>query len=213
MAVLQLAAWPRTEVGRKVKQLRREGLVPVVVYGGGVSPQNLQVNARSLNETIHGGGSSQLVELMVDGGETHNVLIREVQRHPVSHSALHADFYAVSMTETQQVTVVVNPVGEPEALVAGFMVLQAMDAVDIEALPAAIPGYIEIDISSLSLENTITVADLPKLPGVEYLADLDEPVFTIVTTRAEEEEEEEEIEDIGIGEPEVVSRRADEDEE
>lgn len=212
MSELSLKAQPRELTGRKVKQLRRQGIVPVVVYGRKQEPVILQVNERDFARMLHAGGTSQLVELVTDDGATHNVLVREIQRHPVNHHIMHADFYAVSMTETQEVEVPVVSTGEPEALAAGLMVLQALDQVLIEALPAAIPSHIEVDITALDLDRMITVADLPQLEGVTYLTDENEPIFNMVTTRIEEEEEEE-LEEGEMAEPEVVSRGKEEEEE
>ena len=214
MADLQLSAQTREITGRKVKQIRAKGLVPVVVYGATQESEVLQVEARALDRTLHAGGISQLIELDVEGGKKHNVLIRDLQRHPVTHSVIHADFYAVNMSEKQQVSVAIHQIGEPEELVTGLMVLQALDQVEIEALPSDIPSHVEIDISSLALDAAITVADLPQLEGVVYLTPLDEPVFNMITTRVEEEEEEEELlEGEGLTEPEVLTGAQEEDEE
>lgn len=209
MSDLKLDAQPRTVTGRKVRQLRNRGLVPVVVYGKQQQPMNLQVQARSLERVLHHGGTSQLVQVQVEGGESLNILIRDVQRHPVNHQYLHADFYAVNMAEKQQVEVPVVAVGRPESLVTGLMMLQALDSVEVEALPADIPASIEVDVTGLTPEEPITVADLPRLPGVEYLNDPEEVVFTMIATRVEEEEEAEEEE---AAEPEVVARGKQEEE-
>jgi large subunit ribosomal protein L25 len=213
MSELKLNAQPRQVIGRKVRQLRREGLVPVVVYGQNQTPVNLQVNERQLELTMQHGGISQLVQVVVDGGATHNVLVREVQRHPVSHHYLHADFYAVNMNEKQEVSVPVVSNGEPDALATGLMVLQALDAVHISALPADIPASIEVDITKLDPDTPITIADLPAMPGVEYLGDPGEHLFTMIATRVQEEEEEAPTEEEMV-EPELVARgREDEEEE
>jgi large subunit ribosomal protein L25 len=116
------------------------------------------------------------------------------------------------MSQQQQVSVNVHAVNEPESHMAGLMMYQAMDSVEISALPTAIPASIQVDVGGLTLENSITIADLPVLDGVTYLADPGETVFTMITTRVEEEEEEEELEEEML-EPEVVGREGDEDEE
>ncbi|MEZ4658918.1 MAG: 50S ribosomal protein L25 [Caldilineaceae bacterium] len=135
MSKLTIEAAPRTALGGKVKALRREGWVPVVVYGNVDAPVNLQVNHRALERMLHGGGSSQLVEVTVQGGGSHNVLIRDIQRHPVRRTVIHADFYAINLSEKQQVSIPVVAVNEPDALSAGLMMLQALDEIEIEALP------------------------------------------------------------------------------
>jgi len=210
MSELKISAQPREITRRKTRQLRREGLVPVVLYGPATAAQNLQVNGRAFDRLLHNGGSSQLVSVDLQG-DLLNVLVREVQRDPVSHAYIHADFYVVDMSQQQQVSVNVHAVNEPESHMAGLMMYQAMDSVDISALPSAIPASIQVDVGGLTLENSITIADLPVLDGVTYLADPGETVFTMITTRVEEEEEEELEEE--MLEPEVVGREGDEDEE
>lgn len=188
MSDLNLEAKPRTLTGRKVRQIRSQGFVPVVVYGKTQEPINLQVTSRALERALHHGAHSQLVQVNVDGGESYNVLLREIQRHPVSRAFLHVDLYAVNMLEKQEVTVQVVGTGEPTELTSGFMVLQPMDSVTVSALPADIPASIEVDITPLSLEHPITVADLPSVEGVEYVDDPSETIFTLVAARVEEEE-------------------------
>lgn len=211
MAELKLEAQPRTTTGRKVRQLRQKGLVPVVVYGNKQEPVNLQVGARSLELTLQHGGTSQLVQVDVEGGGPLNVLIRDVQRHPVNHSFLHADFYAVNMSEKQVVTVPVYGIGTPEAMETGLMLFQALDMVEISALPSDIPANVEVDVTGVTLDEAITVADLPAIDGVEYLTESTENVFNLITTRVEEEEEEEEELEEGM-EPELVGHERDEEE-
>ncbi len=213
MADLQLQAQPREIVGRQVRQLRNKGLVPVVVYGQNQEPENIQVEAYAFDRLLHAGGSSQLVEVDIEGTGVRNVLIRAVQRDPVRHHLLHADFYLVNMTEKQQVQVQIVSVGRIGSLGAEAVVVQALDHIEIEALPSDIPAHIEVDVSGLNTLDAppITVADLPSIPGVVYLAPPEETVFSLVLTRvaAEEEEVEEEVVE---AEPELIGRR-DEDEE
>ena len=211
MSDLKLSAQPRTLIGRKVRQLRRAGLVPVTVYGKKQAAENLQVVERSFERVLQAAGFSQLVQVDVEGGSTHNVLIRDVQRHPVTHSFLHIDLYAVDLTEKQQVQVNIHSKGKPTALAQGLIVLQSLDHVTVEALPANIPPHIDVDITNLSLENPITVANLPVIEGVEYVNDPEEALFTMVVTRAAEEETTEAAP--ATAEPELVRGRREEDEE
>jgi large subunit ribosomal protein L25 len=210
MSELKISAQPREITRRKTRQLRRDGLVPVVLYGPATETKNLQVSGRAFDRLLHSGGSSQLVTVDLEGNAL-NVLVREVQRDPISHAYIHADFYAVDMSQEQQVSVNVHAVNQPAEHTTGLMMYQAMDSVEISALPSAIPASIQVDVTGLTLENSITIADLPVLDGVAYLGDPDETVFTMITTRVEEEEEEEVEEE--MLEPEVVGREGDEDEE
>lgn len=210
MSDLKLDAQPRTLVGRKVRQLRRQGLVPVTIYGKKQTAENLQVVERSLDRVLRAAGFSQLVQVDVEGGSTHNVLIRDVQRHPVTHSFLHADLYAVDLTEKQQVQVPVHATGKPETLAQGLMVLQSLDHVTVEALPGNIPTHIDVDITNLSLEHPITVAQLPVIEGVEYQNDAEDSLFMMIVTRAAEADAAAEA--ANSAEPELVRVRRAEDE-
>lgn len=214
MSDLNLKADPRSITGRKVGQLRREGLVPVVVYGAISAPVNLQVVARDLERTLHDGGASQVVAVSVAGGAKHNVLIKSVQREPVSHSLMHADFYAVNMNEKQHVSVPLVASGKASGMAAGLMFYQPHETLRIEALPADIPSEIVMDVEALSLETPIHVRDLPAVKGVTYLDDPDEVIFSLMTTRAgEAESTDEEEAEAGEMEPEVVKRGKQTDEE
>ena len=216
MSTLTLNAKHRSVTGRKVRRLRPEGIVPVVIYGRGEAPQNAQVDGKEFERVLRDGGNSQLVELELEGKD-YNILVREIQRHPVRHNLLHADFYTVNMTDKQQLTVPLVMVGA--AFVSFDLVMvQSMDSVEIEALPSDIPALIEIDVSRLETPESppITVADLPSIPGVTYISDADELICSLILSRAavseEGEEEEEELEDTDV-EPEVIGRGREEEEE
>ena len=217
MSTLTLHANARTVTGRKVRRLRPEGIIPVVIYGRENEPQNAQVEVIEFERVLRAGGNSQLVRLDLDGKE-HNVLVREVQRHPVRHNLLHADFYAVSMAETQQVSVPIIMVGAIPSD-ADVVMVQAMDSVTIEALPGVIPASIEVDVSSLEGPESppITVADLPVIAGLTYISDMDDLICSLILSRAAISEEEEQAEEDALlesdVEPEVIGRGRDEEEE
>ena len=137
--------------------------------------------------------------------DRHNVLVKNVQREPVGHSLLHADFYAVNMSEKQRVAVPIVPVGKPGGTTTGVMVLQIHETIHIEALPADIPSEIEVDVAMIALDRAITVADLPVLKGITYLDPEEEILFNMQETRAELAEEAAEAEGTSA-EPEVVKR-------
>lgn len=217
MSELKIDAQLRAVTGNKVKQLRRDGLVPVVIYGQGQDPVNAQVDSTSLDRLIQAGGATQLVEVNMDKGSMLNVLIREVQRDPVRRNPVHADFYTVNMRVKQQVRVPIVSVGHLPSSAAGMVLIQGVSDVEIEALPSDIPAHIEVDISVLNGEDNdrITIADLPALPGITYLDDAEESLFSLIASRTETEaeEEEDEIEYGGSVEPEVIGEKDDDDDE
>ena len=217
MSTLTLTASARSVTGRKVRRLRPQGIIPVVIYGGERTAQNAQVEVTEFERVLRDGGNSQLVKVELEG-EEYNILVREIQRHPVRHNLLHADFYAVNMSETQQVSVPLVTIGE-SVVGTDLVMVQAMESVEIEALPADIPALIEVDVSPLEGPESppITVADLPSIAGVTYISDLDDPICSLILSRAAVSEEEEEAEAELIdpdAEPEVIGRgREDEEEE
>lgn len=215
MSELKIDVQKRELTRNKVKQLRRDGLVPIVIYGQEQPPINGQVDVMSLSRLLQAGGGTQLVEVSMDDGETRNVLIREVQRHPVRREPIHADFYAVNMRQKQQVSVPVVSIGELPAEVGGMVLIQALSDVEIEALPADIPAHIEVDISVLDSPDAdpITISALPAIAGVAYLGEPDEPVFSLIASRTEAEADEEEVEIDTDVEPEVIGRDDEEEEE
>lgn len=218
MSELKIDAQLRAVTGNKVKQLRRDGLVPVVIYGQGQSPVNAQVDSTSLDRLIQAGGATQLVEVNMDQGSMLNVLIREVQRDPVRRNPVHADFYTVNMRVKQQVRVPIVSVGHLPNSAAGMVLIQGVSDVEIEALPSDIPAHIEVDISVLDGEDNdrITIADLPALPGIIYLDDVEESLFSLIASRteadAEAADEEDEVEYGEAMEPEVIGEEGDDDE-
>ena len=213
MSELRIDAQLRDVTGFKVKQLRRQGLVPVVIYGQNSQPVNAQVDSMSLDRLLHTGGATQLVELSMADGGLHNVLIREVQRHPVRRNPIHVDFYSVNMLVKQQLRVPVVAVGRLPTSAAGMVLIQAMSDVEIEALPSEIPARIDVDISVLDGEDIdrITIADLPALAGITYLDDAEESVFSLIASRTETEADKEGVEGVVEIEPEVIGRREEDD--
>lgn len=205
MEEITLDAEQRQITGKKVKQLRREGYVPGVLYGHHTEPVSLQVAERALRQVLQEAGENRLVTLTVDGlDEPKRVLVRELQRDAISHSALHVDFYEVIMTEKLTAEVPIVLVGESPIVKAGEgFLFVGLDTVEIECLPADLPPQIEVDISTLqAINDAILVSDLQVDEAVEILVDPDETVVKILPPVEEEieevvVEEEAEIEVVG----------------
>lgn len=212
MSKLVLEAQPRQVEAKKARHLRNEGLIPVSAYGPGKQPLTLVVEEKALENTLRHGGSSRLVEVHVSDGSKLNVLVREVQRQPVNHRPVHADFYLVRMDQKQQVAVPLVMVGKPTALITGMMILQTHETIEIEALPAEIPASIEVDVTNLSEEHPITLKDLPAIKGIAYLGDAEETLITLMAAQAGIEEEAA-VEGEAAAEPEVVRKGKEDDDE
>jgi large subunit ribosomal protein L25 len=183
--------------GRQVKRVRANGYVPAVVYGQGEAATPIQFREIDIVRILRAGGLSQLIELQ-GLGKPMNVLIKEIQRHPVRRNILHVDFYRVQMDVKIQTDVPVQPVGESEAIKGGAVLIHHMDTITVECLPGNIPEHLVADLSKLkTLDDVITVADLPVPEGVEVLADPNAPVFSLTISRklAAEEAAAEEMEE------------------
>jgi large subunit ribosomal protein L25 len=210
-----IAAEPRTVTGKKVKQIRRQGYVPGVIYGQS-DPVNIQMEEIQLNRALRSAGMTQLATVDVEGKQ-YTVLAREVQQHVTRRNVLHVDFLEVSMTETITSEAELVMVGESPALeIAEGMIAQSMFSVEIECLPDALISQIEVDISAIETpSDSILVSDLPVPEGVTLLADESDTVarFQSIRVELEEEEEELEMEEVDAADVEVIGEEEEEGEE
>ena len=197
MDQVNLRAEPRTETGtRPARRLRREGRIPAVVYGRGVSTVAVTVSARDLFSVLRTeAGLNALINVEVDGGDTVLAVAREIQRHPARGDITHLDFIKVALDEAIQADVGVEFLGMPIGVrdEDGFVETIAA-SVAVSALPTEIPAGIQMEIGHLGIGDSLKVSDLPVIKGVEYLDDPDRPLVTVLLPRIEEEPEEEEIE-------------------
>jgi large subunit ribosomal protein L25 len=171
----------RTALGRNaVKKIKAAKSVPAILYGTGVEPEPLQLERRAIDSLLsHAVGENILVNLELDGG-ARLALINEVQHHPVTQLILHVDFKIVSVNETLIAEVVIEPVGEAAGVkLSGGLLEQSLRSIEVECLPKDLPEIIQVDVSALGLGAALHVRDLPKVSGVQYLADEDVTVFLV----------------------------------
>ena len=196
---LTLELSPRDVVGKKVKRLRRQGLVPVHFYGAGTEPLSMQVEGAVLRRVLLRAGTNVPITIdIADGGGENICFVREVQRHPVTEDILHVDFLRVdvSQTITADVPIVLEGVS-PAVTDLGGTLLQILDAVQVEALPMRIPGSFTVDVSILDdFDKTIRVESLALSADATVLADPGQMIATVVRPRIEEEPVDEEEEDL-----------------
>lgn len=158
-----MQAQERTIVGKKVKKLRRDGLLPAHVFGKGIDGEMVTVSVKDFLQTFHQAGETSLIDLKIGKEKIRPVLVREVQYDPVSEAPIHIDFYQVNLTEKVKVPVPLVLVGEqPESVHLGeTIVLQTVMEVEVEALPTDLVEKIEVDVTPLKqIDDAITVADL-----------------------------------------------------
>ena len=189
----KLTVQTRTQVGRNaIKKVRKEGLIPGVIYGVGQEPINLEVNRRQLSTVLaHSSSENILLELeIVDGDNKRNslVMIQEVQHHPIQRQILHVDFHAVSATEKITAEVPIETIGEPIGVkTSGGLLEHNLRDLEVECLPGDLPDRIEVDVTSLDINQSIHVKDLKLPPGVEAVTDGDLTVVAVSAARVEEE--------------------------
>ncbi len=179
---ISLELEPRTVLGKKVKQLRRTGTIPVHLYGPGLESRPLQCENRQLLRALAQAGSTNPVTLSIKGEAGERLAFaREIQWSPVRSQLLHVDFLAVSATERIAAQVPINLVGEsPAARETGGSVAQALYTLEVEALPLEIPAEVVIDLSVLVDTNSaIRAGDLPLDGNVTMLTDPDAMVVRV----------------------------------
>ncbi len=160
---LALQAQEREVLGKKVKQLRRDGNIPGHVFGKGVDGENVLVLAKEFLKTFKEAGETGLIDLKIGKEKVRPVLIREVQHDPIGGEIIHIDFYQVNLSEKVKVPVPLVQIGEqPEIVKLGeAIVLQTLAQVEVEALPTDLVEKIEVDITSLkAIDDAITVGQL-----------------------------------------------------
>lgn len=185
---LVLMAEPREIHGKKVKRLRREGLVPGVVYGPVVDGTvSVSVNEREFRKFYMAHGHSTIFTLTWDGGKQ-PVLIREVQVDPVRQDMLHIDFFAPNMKVVLRQSVPVSLHGGSDDIEAGGVLQHVLNEIEVEALPADLPSEIHVDISGLtSVGDSLHVRDIVAPESVTIVTDPDATVASVILQTVEEE--------------------------
>jgi large subunit ribosomal protein L25 len=161
------------------------------VYGRGIQAKSVQCPYLPTVRVVHQAGTSHLVSLAIEGEDARrNVLIREVQRDPVTDKILHLDFYAIIAGQKLRLEVPLVQHGKSPAEELGGVVMQLLDTIEVECLPEDMPAVIEVDLSRLAvLHARLTVADLPIPENVTVLTPKDAEVVHVASQRMKEEEE------------------------
>ena len=186
-----LNAQRRTVLGKQVKHLRRDGILPANIYGHQLDSQAIQVDAHEMDRALKSHGPTQLYKLVIapDGHED-TVIVRHITRQPATNIIQHIDFFHVQMTEPMRAKVPIRLVGEaPAVRLHDGVLIQALDYAEVEALPADLPDALELDISDMSDLNTSRPASALKPPRkVTLLTPEDEIVVSIQAPRVAVEE-------------------------
>ncbi|MEW5057998.1 MAG: 50S ribosomal protein L25/general stress protein Ctc [Cycloclasticus sp.] len=204
----ELAASIRKDLGKgATRRLRKEGVVPAVIYGAGSEPVSIGLDHNKLmHSTENEAFFSHILSIDVAGKEE-KVIIKALQRHPSRSVLMHADFMRVNMSEKLKVHVPIHFVGEElsEGVKAGGVLTHDLVDVEIQCLPVDLPEFIEVDVSGLAVGESLHLTDLTIASGLEIVAllqgaDHDLQVVSVQANRASEIETEEVEEEAESGE-------------
>ena len=170
------------------RKLRAKDVIPAVLYGGEKEPSLLQIDRKEFERLLHKiAGESVLVSLRIKGTkQEEQIFIKEAQRHPITDTLIHADFYRVSMAKKLRVEVPIHAVGTPIGVKQGGILETLTRSIEIKCLPGKIPHHMEADISNLDINHSIHIRDLTIDPEIEVLTPKDTALFTIVPPKIEE---------------------------
>lgn len=192
---IEVAAKTRSAVGsNQVRKLRETGWIPAVVYSSSQDAETIQVDEHDFELMLGRHGSeSMMMGLQIDGGKSRQVLLKEVQHHPVDDHILHVDFHAVAMDEKLVVNIPLELVGDPKGVLEGGVLDHIMREIEVECLPADIVEQFDVDVSELEVNDSLTVADIV-IDKSKYtiLTDEELAIAAVVPPRKLEEEIEEE---------------------
>jgi large subunit ribosomal protein L25 len=179
------------------RRLRREGLIPGVLYGNGRKPHAIFVPERDLRRVLTGpSGLHAILDVVLEGQSTaHASILKDFQQDPIRGHISHIDLQEVRLDRPIQASVTVQLVGEPEGVKEGGVLSQVQREINVEALPMEIPEHIELDVSAMKIGDTLRLSDLTAREGVTYLDNLEETVLATVTLPTRVEEPEPEVEE------------------
>jgi large subunit ribosomal protein L25 len=192
MAEQSLAVRLREEKGKEAaRRLRKQGLIPAVVYGHREEAIPVTLNPQQLAKALRGGaGERSLINLTIEGLQagpvTKTVILKEKQIDPVKRTLLHVDLYTIAMDETIRVSIPVHIIGKAHGVELGGVLEQVLREIEVECLPGDIPPSIDIDVSSLDIGDSIHVADIT-LEKAQIQVDPEQTVVTVVPPTVYEE--------------------------
>ncbi len=207
MAAIKIQVESRTALGKnKVDKVRQNDLVPGVLYGKGEETKHVQVDRRVFEKVYRTAGMSTLIDLELNGQIT-PVLIKEVQKHPFKNEYLHIDFQALNMNEKVKLTIPIILNGRENIKIQPSILVQQLDEIEIECLPADIPHTLEVDVSNIDFTTPVFVSDLEIFDNedITILREADDVVASLMEPTMEEE-----LEEIEATEEEGLEVEADE---
>ena len=191
METVEITVERRTGTGKgAARKLRVTGRVPGVLYGPKRAAASVSVDGEQFERRLAHLEGSHLIRLVSAGGtdaELHErmVLLREMQRHPVTGQVLHADFYEVDLTERLVVSVPLHFTGKAVGVVAGGILQPVLREIEVECLPTEIPEFIEVDVTAIGIHEAVHLADLRLPEGVQLVGEATQTVVTVLPPTVE----------------------------
>ncbi|MFV0560243.1 MAG: 50S ribosomal protein L25/general stress protein Ctc [Enterococcus sp.] len=179
-------------------KLRHEGRIPAVVYGYQIDSTALSVDGQTFGKIIRENGANTVFSMTIDGKQI-NALVHKLQSNTFTNHFEHIEFLSVNMSEETEVETEITLVGDAAGVKAGGVLTQTLYTALVSATPANLPERIEVDVTSLEIGESLTVADLPKQKGFTIITDGEEQIVSITEAKAIEDEEPAEA-----TEPEVI---------
>jgi large subunit ribosomal protein L25 len=201
----QLTVKKREHTGtRETKRLRRQGIIPGVLYGGSDDPVAICVEERELRRALTGpAGLHSILDVQVDGtGKSHASILKEYQQDKIRGHIIHIDLQEVRLDQTINATVSVHLIGGEDApgVREGGVLSQPLREIQVEALPLEVPEHIDLDVSHMLVNDTLRIADIAVPEGVTLLDDPETVVATVTAPTREVEPEPVEGEEVAEGE-------------
>ena len=184
-----VVATPRTGTFNKnhARRVRVQGLIPAVVYGAGKESVAVTVDPKEITKILYGeSGHNTIFDLTIEGQGAAKAMIVDWQHEPIKGKLLHIDLKRIAMDKAMTVSVEVKLIGIPAGVKMGGGILsQVLHEVEIECLPSDIPGHIDVDVSSLEINGSIHISDLPHSDKVKFLGDEDALVAHVTVLKEE----------------------------
>jgi large subunit ribosomal protein L25 len=183
------------------RRLRRQGLIPGVLYGRGKPPHAISIPERDLRRALTGdGGLHAILDVVLDGQKTtHASILKDYQQDVLTGRIAHVDLQEVRLDQPIQAQVTIELVGEAKGVTEGGVLSQVVREITVEALPLEVPERIELDVSGMEMGDTLRLADLPPREGVAYLDDPETVLGTVTMPTRIVEPEPEEAEEVEEG--------------
>jgi large subunit ribosomal protein L25 len=201
------------------RRLRKEGLIPGVLYGRGKKPHAICIGERDLRKALTGpAGLHAILDVVLEGQKTtHPSILKDYQADVLTGRLAHIDLQEVRLDQPIHAQVVIELVGEAAGSIEGGVLSQVTREINVEALPLEIPERIEVDVTAMQMGDTLRLVDVAAQDGVKFLDDPEETVIATVTVPTQiiepEPEEEEELEEGELAEGEEAPEAAAEGEE